>query len=82
MKRLSKTLFKVNVKITDINSKLALIIYYCNTKVNILIMVNNLTKNADNLSTSHAIYEVTCPCGDCFNSLILNSYIGQTRNSV
>ena len=35
---------KGNVKTTDINSKLTLIIYYCNAKVINLIMVNNLTK--------------------------------------
>ena len=64
----------------DINSKLTLIIYYCNTKENNLIMVNNLTRNAGKLSKSHAIYEVTCPRGDC--ELPNPSYIGQTRNSI
>ena len=40
-------------------------------------MVNNLTRNADK---SHAIYEVTCPRGDC--ELPNPSYIGQTQNSI
>ena len=75
-----KDIIKRNVNTTDINSKLSLIIYYCNTKVNNLIMVNNLTRNADKLSKSHAIYEVTCPRGDC--ELPNPSYIGQTRNSI
>ena len=78
--KIMKDIVKRNVKTTDVNSKLTLIIYYCNTKVNNLIMVNNLTKNADKLSKSHAIYEVTCPRGDC--ELLNPSYIGQTRNSI
>ena len=43
-------------------------------------MVNNLTSNADKLSKSHAIYEVTCPRGGC--ELPNPSYIGQTRNII
>ena len=43
-------------------------------------MVNNLTSNADKLSKSHAIYEVTCHRGDC--ELPNPSYISQTRNSI
>ena len=43
-------------------------------------MVYNLTKNTDKLSKSHAIYEVTCPRGNC--ELPNPSYIGQTRNSI
>ena len=43
-------------------------------------MVNNLTRTADKLFKSHAIYEVTCPRGDC--ELPNPSYIGQTRNSI
>ena len=42
--KIIQNIAKGNVKTTDINSKLTLIIYYCNAKVNNLIMVNNLTK--------------------------------------
>ena len=45
-----------------------------------MIMVNNLTRNVEKLSNSHALYEVTCPRGGC--ELPNPSYIGQTRNSI
>ena len=32
--KIIKDIVKINVKTTQINSKLTLIIYYCNTKVN------------------------------------------------
>ena len=63
------------VKTNDINSKLTLIIYYSNTIVNNLIIVNNLTKNTYKLSKSHVIYEVACTRGDC--ELPNPSYIDQ-----
>ena len=78
--KIIKDIVKRNAKTTDINSKLTLIIYYCNTKVNNLIKVNNLTRNADKLYKSNAIYEVTCTHGDC--EFPNTSYIGQTRNSI
>ena len=44
-------------------------------------MFNNLTKNADKLSKSHVIHEVTCYRGDC-ELPNPSYYIGQTRNGI
>ena len=42
-------------------------------------MYNDLSKDTDISSKSHAVYEVLCPIGGC--ALPNHSYIGQTRNS-
>ena len=43
-------------------------------------MKNNITHKNDKLSTSHVVYEVQCPRGDC--ALPNASYIGLTRNEI
>ena len=58
-----------------------IIIYYRNCKVKNRILKNNIThKNDKKLTTSHVVYEVQCPRGDC--SFPNASYIGQTRNEI
>ena len=43
-------------------------------------MENNLTHNKDKYATSHALYEVQYPRGDC--KLRNPSYIGHTENTI
>ena len=57
-KKDEKIIIRNNVKTTDHNKKLKIIIYYRNCKVKNLIMKNNITQKNDKLSTSHAVYEV------------------------
>ena len=54
-----------NVKTTDHNKKLKIIIYYHHCKVKNLIIINNIISKNDKLATSHVVYEVQCPRGDC-----------------
>ena len=55
-------------------------IYFCNRKVNNIIITNNLNRNEDPLAMSHVVYEIKCPVGGC--ELLNPSYIGQTRNNI
>ena len=43
-------------------------------------MKNNIAPKNYKLSTSHVVYEVQCPLGDC--ALPNASYIAQTRNKI
>ena len=70
-----------NVKTTDHNKRMQIIIYYRNCKVTNLIMKNNMTRNNDKLSTSHVVYFLT---GVNFNNdnEILKSYWKLEANEV
>ena len=75
-----KNIIRKNVKSVDHNKDIRTIIYYCNRKVNNIIMTNNLNRNEDPLAMSHVVYEIKCPVGGC--ELVNPSYIGQTRNNI
>ena len=78
--KILKDIVKENVKPANNTHETNTIIYYKNLKVNNIIMYNDLTKDTDISSKSHAVYEVICPIGGC--ALPNPSYIGQTRNNV
>ena len=75
-----KNIIKKNVKSVDHNKDITTITYYCNRKVNNIIMTNNLNRHVYPLSMSHLLYEIKCPVGGC--ELLNPSYIGQTRNNI
>ena len=56
-----KDIISNNVKTTDHNKRMKMIIYYRNCKVKNLIMKNNIIQKNDKLSTLHAVYKVQCP---------------------
>ena len=78
--KIMKNIIRKNVKSVYHNKDIATIIYYCNRKVNNIIMTNNLNRNDDPLAMSHAVYEIKSPVGGC--ELLNPSYIGQTRNKI
>ena len=78
--KILKDIVKKNVKPANTTQEINTIIYYKTLKVNNLIIYNDLTKDTDISSKSHAVYEVLCPLGGC--ALPNPSYIGQTRNNV
>ena len=78
--KIMKNIIRQNVKSVDHNKDITTIIYYCNRKVNNIIMTNNLNRNEDPLAMSHVVYEIKCPVGGC--ELLNPSYIGQTRNNI
>ena len=78
--KIMKDIIKQNVKTTNNNEYLNLIIYYNNTKSKDLIMKNNLNFKNDTMSKSWTVYKVKCPFGDC--ELPNPCYIGQTRNNI
>ena len=75
-----KDIIKTNVKPTESNEELELIIYYKNLKTKNLIMKNDMTRTSDILSKSWTVYKYSCPREDC--ELPNPSYIGQTRNTL
>ena len=48
----------------DDNKKKNIIIYYCNTKMKTLKIVNSLTRNNQKIEDSHVKYDIKCPRGD------------------
>ena len=68
VEKIIKDIISNNVKTTDHNKRLKGRIYYRNCKVKNLIMKNNITHKNDKFSTSHAVYEVQCPRGDCMRA--------------
>ena len=75
-----KDIIKQNVKPTNENEKIDVVIYYKNLKTKNLIMKNNMTRTQDPLMTSWTVYKFKCPNEDC--ELLNPSYIGQTRNTI
>ena len=78
--KILKDIIKKNVKPANNTHEINIIIYYKNLKVNNLKMYNDLTKDTDISSKSHAVCEVLCLIGGC--ALPNPSYIGQTRDNV
>ena len=56
--KLIKDIISNNVKTTDHNKKMKIIIYNRNCKIKNLIMKNNITGKTYKLVTSHVVYEV------------------------
>ena len=75
--KILKDIIKKNFKPANNTHEINTIIYYKILKDNNLIMYNDLTKDTDISSKSHAVYEVLCPIGGC--ALPNPLYIGQTR---
>ena len=73
--KILKDIINKNVKPANNTHEINTIIYYKNPKVDNLIMYNDLTKDTDISSKSHAVYEVPCPIGGC--AFPNPSYIGQ-----
>ena len=68
-----------NVKTTDPNTKVKLIIYYNSKKTANLIMKNNSGHAPSVLQKSHVIYKIMCNHKDCTPCA---SYIGMTQTKV
>ena len=60
-KRIIKKVIKENIRITNNNDKLDVIIYYKSPKTAPLIMKNNMNKK------TQLIYRFTCPNDDCMH---------------
>ena len=75
-----KTIIRNNVKSTDSEKKVNLIIYYKNLKTINLIMQNNSNPEKRNIDKTRIIYEYKCPNEDCYllKENKNNSYIGYT----
>lgn len=75
-----KDIISQNVKPTNPNDELDVVIYYKNLKTRNLLMKNNIASNPDKLSLSWTVYKYSCTREDC--ELPNPSYIGQTRNTI
>jgi len=75
-----KDIINNNIKTTNAADKIQLIVYYNSRKTKNLIMKNKIATQPEPSSTCWAVYEVSCPYGDC--ELLNPSYIGQTRNTL
>ena len=69
-------IIKRNVKPTDPNTQIKLVIYYQNKKTSHLLLRNNIRQAANELQKSHVIYRYTCKLGDCATQP--STYIGMT----
>ena len=56
-----------NVKVTNPNDRLKLIIYYKSVKTTNLLMKNNLSPKLRDLARTHLIYDFTCKTGECMH---------------
>ena len=78
--RVLRSIVKKNVKCTDTDHKLNLIIYYRSKKTRSLVMKNNLNSSKDKLKCTNVVYRFICPHEDC--RLRPETYIGVTTTSL
>ena len=68
-------MIKENIRVTNNNGKLDVIIYYKSLKTAQLIIKNNMNKKTE-LNTTNVIYQFTCRNDDCMHRS--TNYIGST----
>ena len=75
-----KKIIKDNVKCTNANSKLNIVIYYNNKKTKSMVMRNNTTRKTNRtLNQTNIIYEFQCPKDECIRQQsVNNAYDGFT----
>ena len=76
--RVIKDIVYSNVKCTDPNNRLNLIVYYKNMKTSQLIMKNNLAPHLRHLEQTNVVYEFTCP----MSHSQVTQYIGFTQTTL
>ena len=78
--RAIKQIIRDNVKTSNINDRISLVVYYQNRKTKNLIITNNLAaKKVRTLAKTHLIYQFSCPHGECTRLNGKSSdYIGYT----
>ena len=73
--RIIRNVIKDNIRVTDNNDKLDIIIYCKSSKTAQLLIKNNANKKTE-LNTTNVIYQLTCPNVDCMHRS--TNYIGST----
>ena len=73
-----KKIVKRNVKLTQENTEIDLIIYYKNHKTRNLIMKNNPRPNQNDLKKHHVVYYFSCPVG----GTCPHTYVGKTTTKL
>ncbi|XP_050699344.1 uncharacterized protein LOC126986892 [Eriocheir sinensis] len=65
-----------NVKPSDPNKQVKLVIYYTTKKTSHLLLKNTPSKEIESLQKSHVIYRFTCNQGNC--EVLSSTYVGMT----
>ena len=77
--RIMRDIIRRNVKPTNDEDKINLIIYYKNKKTSSLLMRNNKCPKPEGVKESHIVYKFTCPQEDCTP---LATYVGLTTTTL
>ena len=76
--KLDEKILKNNIRPSQLNSEIKILIYYKNKKTSNLVMANKVNSRQDALSQTNVVYEFKCPM--LHNQVA--SYIGMTQNTL